>query len=73
MTPSVLAPQSRVYTFAKIQALVGESGGALDHIEYLLSIPCPCSSNLLKLDPHWDVLRDNPRFQALVNQPDKVF
>jgi hypothetical protein len=62
-----------VYTFAKIRALVGESEGALDHLEHLLSIPSECSGNPLKLDPHWDVLRNHPRFQTLIDQPDRVF
>ena len=37
-------------------------------IERLLSIPCEFSVGLLRLDPVWDPLRDNPRFQALVEK-----
>jgi hypothetical protein len=53
--------------------LSASSEGAPDHLEHLLSIPSACSGNLLKLDLHWDVLRNNPRFQAIINQPGKVF
>ena len=43
---------------------------ALDLIEELLSIPCQLSVGLLRLDPVWDPLRDNPRFQALLEKYD---
>ena len=55
---------------AKIYARVGEDEMALDLIEELLSIPSFLSVGLLRLDPVWDPLRDNPRFQALLEKHD---
>jgi hypothetical protein len=46
--------------------MVGEHDGAIDQIEYLLSVPGEMSIPLLRLDPAWDPLRDHPRFQKLV-------
>jgi tetratricopeptide (TPR) repeat protein len=53
---------------AKIYTRVGEADKALDLIDELLSIPCDLSVDLLRLDPVWDPLRDNPRFQALLEK-----
>jgi serine/threonine protein kinase/Flp pilus assembly protein TadD len=53
---------------AKILARVGESRSALDRIEQVLSTPGPSSRALFRLDPDWDPLRENPRFQELVEQ-----
>jgi tetratricopeptide (TPR) repeat protein len=51
---------------AEIYTTTGEYEAAIDRLEYLLSIPYRVSVPLLKLDPHWDPLRDHPRFQALL-------
>jgi len=53
---------------AQIYTRVGETDKALDLIDELLSIPCDLSVGLLRLDPVWDPLRDNPRFQALLEK-----
>jgi serine/threonine-protein kinase len=55
---------------AKVYTLVGEANKALDLIEELLSIPCQLSVGLLRLDSAWDPLRDNPRFQAILEKYD---
>jgi TolB-like protein/Flp pilus assembly protein TadD len=62
-----------VETLVEIYIEVGEYDAALDQIEYLLSIPCGVSVSLLRLDPLYDPLRKLPRFQKLLEQPDKVF
>ncbi len=51
---------------AKIYTMIGEQDAALDQIEYLLSIPSEISVPLLRIDPAWDPLRNNPRFRAIV-------
>jgi TolB-like protein/DNA-binding winged helix-turn-helix (wHTH) protein/Tfp pilus assembly protein PilF len=55
---------------AEIYARVGQHDKAIDLIDELLSIPCEFSVGLLRLDPAWDPLRDNPRFQALLEKYD---
>lgn len=56
----------QVEDLARILTMVGEHEEAVDRIEYLLSIPGMLSINLLRLDPVWDPLRDNSRFQRLL-------
>jgi hypothetical protein len=46
--------------------LVGEPEKALDRLEPLLKIPYYLSGGWLKIDPNFDSLRDNPRFQKIV-------
>jgi tetratricopeptide (TPR) repeat protein len=47
--------------------LAGEPQKALDQLEPLLKIPYRISPGWLKLDPTFDPLRKNPRFQKLVS------
>jgi len=63
----------RAVDLAMIYIKVGEHDPALDQIAYLLSIPSSLSTALLRLDPQYDPLRELPRFQRLLEQPDKVF
>ncbi len=51
---------------ARILAQAGDIDAALDEIEQLLAGPGLLSVHTLRLDPRWDPLRDNPRFQALL-------
>ena len=51
---------------AMIYATVGMPSQAIDQLEYLLSIPSQISPGLLRNDPHWAVLRGNPRFEKLI-------
>jgi hypothetical protein len=46
--------------------LSGEPERALDQLEPLLKIPYDLSPGWLKIDPNFDPLRKNPRFQKLV-------
>jgi hypothetical protein len=45
---------------------VGEPEKALDQLEPLLKVPCLLSPGWLKIDPNFDPLRKNSRFQKLV-------
>ena len=54
------------HQLVRIYALVGEPEKALDLLEPLLKIPYFVSPAWLKIDPNFDPLRNNPRFQKLV-------
>jgi TolB-like protein/Flp pilus assembly protein TadD len=54
------------HQLARIYLLVGEPEKALDKLEPLLKIPYYLSPGWLKIDPNFDPLRKNPRFQKLV-------
>ena len=55
-----------LHQLARIYILVGEPEKALDQLESLLKIPYYLSPGWLKIDPNFDPLRKNPRFQKLV-------
>jgi len=57
-----------VIDLAHIYTLLGEDDLALEQIEYLLTNPSWISVPWLEMDPRWSPLRDNPRFQALLQQ-----
>ncbi len=58
-----------LHQLARIYILVGEPEKALDQLEPLLKIPYYLSPGWLKIDPNFDSLRGNPRFQKLVAGP----
>lgn len=70
------AAQGPIYllNLARIYTLVGEYEKAIDQLEYLLSIPKAeylwqlISVPQLRLDPHWDPLREQPRFQRFMEE-----
>jgi serine/threonine-protein kinase len=53
---------------AIIYARTGEIDHALQLLEHLLTVPAGVTVPLLKLDPVWDPLRTDPRFEALINK-----
>jgi len=71
-----LAPESKdafdgpqlTVALAQIYAWTGEKDKALQLLDHLLSTPAGISVGLLKLDPVWDPLRNDPRFQALIDK-----
>jgi serine/threonine-protein kinase len=53
---------------AEIYAWTGESDEAFRLLDHLLIIPSGLTIPILKLDPAWDPLRKDPRFQALIDK-----
>jgi serine/threonine-protein kinase len=51
---------------ARILAKIGDAEAAVEQLAYLLSVPSLVSVPLLRVDPTWDPLRSNPRFQRLL-------
>ncbi len=51
---------------ARIYAAVGEQDEAITRLEKSLTTPGGTTLNEARLDPSWDVLRSNPRFQKLL-------
>jgi serine/threonine-protein kinase len=61
------AASGQLHQLIRIYLVTGQSEKALDHLESLLEIPHHLSPGWLKIDPTFDSLRGNPRFQRLVN------
>lgn len=53
---------------AQIYAWTGEFDEAFRLLDHLLVIPSGLTVPMLKLDPAWDPLRKDPRFQALIDK-----
>jgi len=61
---------------ARVLACLGEKDGAIAALQHLLTTPYgtnspPITPALLRLDPAWDPLRGDPRFQKLCEEPKK--
>jgi len=57
------------HQLARIYLLAGEPEEALDQLEPLLQIPYFLSPGWLRIDPTFEPLRKNPRFQKLLGEP----
>jgi TolB-like protein/Flp pilus assembly protein TadD len=64
----------RVSELAQTYSLLGMEEEAIDQLELLLSEPgSPVTVPLLRVDPIWDPLRDNPRFRKLLERKPVMF
>ena len=51
---------------AQVHVLLGDTGPAINLLDGLLSRPSQVTVATLKIDPAWDPLRNDPKFQALL-------
>ena len=50
---------------AQVEARVGDIDAAIAALPHLLEVPAGLTPGLLRLDPYWDPLRKDPRFEKL--------
>ncbi len=53
---------------AQVQTIVGENDRAIETLDGLLSRPSGVTVQILKINPIWDPLRNDPGFQALLTK-----
>jgi tetratricopeptide (TPR) repeat protein len=53
---------------AQIYAWTGESDEAFRLLDHLFAVPANLTVPMFKLDPGWDPLRKDPRYQALIDK-----
>jgi TolB-like protein/Flp pilus assembly protein TadD len=58
----------RVEDLALVYTMVGQVGEAIAQLEHLLAASGDFTPHLLRLEPWWDPLRSDPRFQALLTK-----
>ncbi|MDQ2919879.1 MAG: hypothetical protein M3R10_08395, partial [Verrucomicrobiota bacterium] len=57
---------AQLVNLAKVYAWTGEKNSALDQLEVLTRIPSGITYGDLKLNPQWNALRGEPRFDKIV-------
>ncbi len=70
ISKDALAGPTYLFELTRIYALVGNFDEAIDQLEKLLSMPCGAlvSVNSLRLEREWDLMREHPRFQQLLEK-----
>ena len=66
ITKDALIGAEILYFYAAICAQVGERDLAIEQLKTLAQIPAGASYGDLRLDPYWDLLRGDPRFEKIV-------
>jgi tetratricopeptide (TPR) repeat protein len=56
---------------AQVEAHVGDIDAAIAALPHLLEVPAGLTPGLLRLDPYWDPLRKDPRFEKLCQEATK--
>ena len=53
---------------AEVYAILGENGRTIEILDGLLNRPSSVTVEILKVNPIWDPLRNDPNFQALLTK-----
>ncbi len=53
---------------AEVHAILGDNDRAIEILDGLLARPSAVTVQGLKVNPVWDLLRNDPRFQGLLNK-----
>ena len=68
VTRDAVAGPELVERLARTYVLAGDHERALDELAFLLEIPSPVTPAVLRLDPTWRPLRQDPRFAELLER-----
>jgi tetratricopeptide (TPR) repeat protein len=66
LSADALGASNNLSTIAASAVLAGSYDEAITYLEQLLAIPSDVSVPVLRVDPWWDPLRGNPRFERLL-------
>jgi TolB-like protein/Tfp pilus assembly protein PilF len=55
-------------TAAEVHATLGDAAGAVSILQGLLTRPSPVTIQMLKINPAWDSIRQDPAFQKLITE-----
>jgi serine/threonine-protein kinase len=69
LSQDAFAGADQLRSLIDVYVLVGELETALDEMEGLLAVPSTLTRARLRSTPHFEPLRDHPRFQALATGP----
>jgi serine/threonine protein kinase/tetratricopeptide (TPR) repeat protein len=68
MSKDVLGGADYVFRLAEIYSIIGDQDDAIDQLDLLLSMPSELSVAYLKIDSMFDPVRENPRFQQMIQK-----
>jgi serine/threonine protein kinase len=68
ISKEALRGQARSSDLAIVYVMTGEYDHAIELLEELIEIPSEITPAILEIDPMWDKLRGNPKFDRLLNR-----
>ena len=69
LTQQVMERWQREIALAEIFSYLSRPRECMDLLAKLLQVPCGLTVPMLRVDPTWDNLRDDPAFKALLADP----
>jgi serine/threonine-protein kinase len=68
LSDNILSKSDNMIRLAEIYIKCGDFNNGLKKIDELLKMPSDLSVTLLKLDPVWEPVKNNPEFAKLINK-----